>query len=148
LQAWPGRAPCTPSRSGLVRDDDGAFVLANTLSFEVVHSFNVGEALGLYYVFEWLSDMQLDYVNFEMDSKTTHDAFHSHKDDDFEFGQIISACQALFSTHFTNSWVEFTRRQTNEIAHALAGETTLLASPAIYFNLPRCINNIIFNEML
>lgn len=30
-----------------VRDDDGAFVRAKTLSFEVVHSVNVGEALGL-----------------------------------------------------------------------------------------------------
>lgn len=139
------------NRTGIgicVRDDDGAFVLAKTLSFEVVHSVNVGEALGLYYAFEWLSDMQLDHVNFETDSKITHDAFHSRKVDDSEFGQIISACQSLFSTHFTNSRVEFIRRQANEVAHALAGEATLLASPITYFNPPRCINNIIFNEML
>jgi len=45
-------------------------VLAKTLSFEVVHLVNVGEALGLHYAFEWLSDMQFDNVNFETDSKT------------------------------------------------------------------------------
>lgn len=64
--------------------------------------------------------MQLDNVDFETDSKTTHDAFHSRKDNVSEFGQIISACQSLFNTHFTNSRVEFTRRQANEVAHTLA----------------------------
>jgi hypothetical protein len=37
-----------------VRDDDGAFVLAKTISFDVVHSVHVGEALGLYHALEWL----------------------------------------------------------------------------------------------
>jgi len=40
-----------------VRDDDSAFVLAKTISFDVVHSVDVGEALGLYHVLEWPSDM-------------------------------------------------------------------------------------------
>jgi len=83
-----------------------------------------------------------------MDCKITYDAFHSQKDNISEFGHIISACQSLFSTHFTNSRVEFSRRQVNAAAHALGGEATSLASPVIYFNIPRCINNIIFNEML
>jgi ribonuclease HI len=93
-----------------VRDDDGAFVLAKTISFDVVHSVHVGEALGLYHALEWLSDMQFDIVDFETDCKTTCDAFHSHKDDVSEFGHIISACQSLFTNHFTNSRVEFIRR--------------------------------------
>jgi len=77
-------------------DDDGAFVLAKTITFEVVHSVHVGEALGLYHAMEWLSDMQLHNVDFETDSKTTHDAFHAHKDDVSEFGRIILACRSLF----------------------------------------------------
>jgi len=139
------------NRTGIgicIRGDDGAFVLAKTITFEVVHSVHVGEALGLYHAMEWLSDMQLNNVDFETDSKTTHDAFHAHKDDVSEFGHIISACRSLFNNHLTNSRVEFTRRQTNEVAHALAGEATLSTSPIIYFNAPHCINNIIFNEML
>jgi len=131
-----------------VKDDDGAFVLAKTITFNVIHSVHVGEALGLYYAMEWLSDMQLHNVDFETDSKTTHDAFHAPKDDVSEFGHIISACRSLFNNHLTNSRVEFTRRQANEVAHALAGEATLSASPIIYFNPPHCINNIIFNEMI
>jgi len=77
-----------------------------------------------------------------------HITFHAHKDDVSEFGHIISACRSLFNNHLTNSRVEFTRRQANEVAHALVGEATLSASPIIYFNPPHCINNIIFNEML
>nr|ABN06084.1 Polynucleotidyl transferase, Ribonuclease H fold [Medicago truncatula] len=131
-----------------VRDDDGAYVLAKTISFDVVHPVRVGEALGLYHALEWLSDMQFDNMDFAMDSKITYDAFNSQKDDISEFGHIISARQSLFSTHFTNSRVEFIRRQANAAAHAFAGEATSLTSPVIYFNIPRCINNIIFNEML
>jgi len=52
------------------------------------------------------------------------------------------------NNHLTNSWDEFTRRQANEVAHALAGEATLSASPIIYCNPMYCINNIMFNEML
>jgi len=131
-----------------VKDDDDAFLQAKTLSFEVVHFVNVGEALGQYYAFEWLSDKQLDNVDFETYSKTTHDAFHSRKDNVSELGQIISACQSLFITHFTNYRVEFTRRQANQVVRALVGEATLLASPVFYFNPPRCMNNNILNEML
>jgi ribonuclease HI len=92
-----------------VRDDEGAFVLAKTISFDVIHSVHVGEALGLYHAMEWLSDMLFDNVDFETDSKITHDAFHAHKDDVSEFGHIIAACQYLFTNQFTNSRVEFTR---------------------------------------
>jgi len=131
-----------------VRDDKGAFVLAKTISFDVVHSVHVGEVLGLYHAMEWLSHMLFDNVDFETDSKTTHDAFHAHKDDVSEFGHIITACQSLFTNQFTNSRVEFTKRQTNAVAHALTGEALLSVSPTVYFNTPRCINNVIFNEML
>ena len=100
-------------------------MLAKTITFNVIHSVHVGEALGLYYAMEWLSDMQLHNVDFETDSKTTHDAFHAHKNDFSEFRHIISACRSLFNNHLTNSRVEFTRRRANEVAHALAGEATL-----------------------
>jgi len=44
--------------------------------------------------------------------------------------------------------MEIVRRQANEVAHALAGETTLLASPVVYFNILKCIEPLIINEML
>jgi len=92
--------------------------------------------------------MQFDNVDFETDSKLTCDAFHTTRDDFSDFGCIISSCCTLLSSFFTNSRVEFVRRQANEVAHVLAGEATLLASPAIYFNIPECIESLIINEML
>ncbi len=92
--------------------------------------------------------MQFDNIDFELDSKITRDAFHSRKMDVTDFGSIIGACRELFSTSFTNSRVEFTRRQANAAAHALAREATSLASPNIYYDIPHCIESIIINEML
>ena len=131
-----------------VRDDDGAFVLAKTLSFSPLCSIHVGEALGLFNAIEWLSDMHMDNVDFVVDSKSANDAFHSNRLDVSEFGNIIYGCQRLFYSQFTNSRVEFNRQQANAVAHALTGEAVLSASPNIYFRIPRCINDIINNGML
>jgi len=92
--------------------------------------------------------MKFDNVDFETDSKLTCDDFHANRDDTSEFGCIISSCQSLFSSFFTNSRVEFVMRQANEVAHVLAREVTLLASPNFYFHIPNCIEPLIINEML
>jgi len=39
-------------------------------------------------------------------------------------------------------------RQANSATHALAREAVSLASPAIYYVIPSCIETIIINEML
>jgi len=130
-----------------VRDDDGATVLAKSMSFSPLCHVFVGEALGLFYALDWLSDIQMDNVDFVVDSKTTSDAFHSNRSDVSEFGHIITV-QKLFTFQFTNSRVEFNRRQANEVAHALAREAVLSPSPTIYFNIPQSMNNIIINKML
>jgi ribonuclease HI len=109
---------------------------------------DVGEALGLHSALQWLSDMQFDNVDFETDSKLTSDAFLATRTDLSEFGCNISSCRSLFSTSFSNSRVKFVRRQANAVAHALAREATSLASPAVYFDIPNCIETLIINEML
>lgn len=91
--------------------------------------------------------MLLDNVDFETDSKLTYDAFLATRNDTFEFGCIISSCRSLFSSFFSNSSVEFVRRQINEVAHALAREVALLISPAVYFDIPEYIETLIINEM-
>jgi ribonuclease HI len=131
-----------------VRDDSGTFVLAKVHQFNHIYPVAIGEALGLYHALQWMKDMQFDHVDFEVDSKITRDAFHSRTTDVSEFGNIIGACRDLFSTSFTNSRVEFIRRQANAAAHALAREATSLASPNIYYDIPFCIETIIINEML
>lgn len=87
-------------------------------------------------------------MDFETDSKLSVDAFLSDRNDTYKFGCIISSCRSLFTALFSNSRVEFVRRQANEVAHALAREPTLLASSAVYFEIPNCIKTIIINEML
>jgi len=130
-----------------LRDED-VYVLAKTMSLSLKHTIEVIEALGLFYALQWLVDMQFDNVEFLVDSKITIDAFNSNRQDVTKFGHIITTCQFFFSSYFTNSRVEFNRRQTNMIVHALAGYATLSASPTIHSDVPDCMNNIIINEML
>jgi len=127
--------------------EEATFVLAKCIPLSILHTVNVGEALGLYYALEWLSDMRFDNVDFALDSKTTVDTFNHTRPDIIEFGLVISACRSMFRSKFTNSKVEFNRRQANEVAHALTGVAALLASLTIYSIVPRCIEHLI-NEML
>ena len=131
-----------------MRDYSGAFVLAKMLQFNSIYPVEVGESLGLFHALQWMNDMKFDNIDFVVDSETTTDAFHSRRTDISEFGNIIDTCRNLFATSFTNSRVEFSRRQANAAAHALAREVTSLASPIIYYVIPCCIETIIINEML
>ena len=56
-------------------------VLAKVHQFNHIYSVAIGEALGLYHALQWMKDMQFDHVDFEVDSKITRDAFHSHTTD-------------------------------------------------------------------
>lgn len=47
-----------------VHDEDGTYVLAKTLSITPMTSTYVSEALGLFYVLQWLHDMRMDSVDF------------------------------------------------------------------------------------
>jgi len=131
-----------------IRDSDGTFVMANTVTYPCIISVDVGEASGLHSALQWLSDMQFDGVDFETDSKLTSDAFLSTRNDTCEFGSIILSFHSLFSFFFSNSWVEFLRRQANAVAHALAREATFIASPVVYYNIPNCIETLIINQMI
>ncbi|KEH21136.1 hypothetical protein MTR_8g098925 [Medicago truncatula] len=90
-----------------IRDDEGTFVLAKTVSISPMCSVAVGEALDLFHALQWLSNMQSDNVDFILDSKITTNAFNHRRIDVTKFSQVISACQSLFNTHFSNSKVEF-----------------------------------------
>jgi len=47
----------------------------------------------------------MDNVDSVVDSKTTYVAFNSEWLNVTQFGQIIAACQSMFSSHFVNSRV-------------------------------------------
>jgi len=100
----------------------------------------VGEVVRLFHAIQWLSDMQMDNIDFEVDSKI--------RKEESEFGHIIAASCSIFHSKFSNSQVEFIRRQANAVAHTLIGEATLLASPSIYYAIASCIESLIINEIL
>jgi hypothetical protein len=139
------------NRTGIgicIRDEEGIFVLAKTVRFARVYDVEVGEALGLFHAIQWTSDTRMENIDFEVDSKVTKDAFSHRREDISEFGNIVSASRSLFNSKFSNSRVEFVRRQANAVAHNLAREVTLLASPVTYYAIPNCIESLIINEML
>lgn len=74
--------------------------------------------------------------------------FHNKRVVAIEFGHIIVASTNIFASRFTNSRVEFNRRQTNLVAHALAGATTLSTSSTTYFEMTSCIDTLVINEMI
>lgn len=92
--------------------------------------------------------MQFDDVDVMLDSKITTGTFHHRRVNVTEFGRVISICLTLFNTHFSNSKVEFNRRQANEAAHTLVGDAALATSPTNYYHVAHCINSLIIYEML
>lgn len=128
--------------------DEGTFMLVKTVSLSPMCSVVVWEAPWLFHALQLLSNMQFDNVDFALDLKITTDVFHHWRVYVTKSGQVISTWESLFTTHFSNSKVEFNTRQTIEIAHILAGVAALSAGFKIYYHIPRCINSLIINEML
>jgi ribonuclease HI len=131
-----------------IRDEHGAFILAKTEWYTPRSEVHIGEALGLLSALNWVHELQLGPVDFELDSKRVVDSFHSLAQDYSEFGVIIDHCKIIFSNYYSNSSVEFVRRQANEVAHNLAKAATLSASFQILVEVPNCIEHILINEML
>jgi ribonuclease HI len=110
------------NRTGIgvcIRDDEGSFVLAKTINFSPKCSVPLGEALGLLHALQWLRDLRKDNIDFVSDSKIVTEAFHRQRPDVTEFGQVMSVIRSLFTSSFTNSRVEFNRRQANAVAFSM-----------------------------
>lgn len=69
-----------------------------------------GEALGLLSAIKWVSKLQLELVDFQLDSKVVVDTFHSTVPNRYEFGVIIELHKSSFSSFFRNSRIEFIKR--------------------------------------
>jgi len=131
-----------------IRDDEGVFVIARTECLIPKCDVHIGEALGLLTAFQWVHELQLGPIEFELDSKKMVDSFGANRHDSTEFGAIINNCKIMFNHLYENSSVEFVRRQANGVAHELAKAATLSASFHILVTPPHCIEHILINEML
>jgi len=103
---------------------------------------------GLYHAIRWIHELQLTNVDFEVDSKIVADYFNKGRGDVTEFSSIMDSSIQFCSTYLTNSHVEFIRRQTNEVAHTLAKAATSSTSFHVFHDIPTCITDLIFNEMI
>jgi hypothetical protein len=99
--------------------------------------------MGLFVALQWLRDLHLDHIDFALDSETITKAFHHHQPDISEFGQVMADARRLFSSSFTNSRVEFNRRQVNEVAHVLARVAPFSSSFTIYIDVPIVLINLL-----
>jgi ribonuclease HI len=63
----------------------------------------VGETLGLLSALDWVHNLNLGPVDFELDSKLVVDSFNSNKVDVTEFGEIIPHRIRLFSSNLATN---------------------------------------------
>ena len=124
--------------------DSGNFIKAKALWSNPACATDIGEALGLSHAIHWMQELQLTNMDFELDAKKVVDYCNGGHNDIFEFGAIIDQCKRCCFSYFENSKVEFSRRQTNGVAHTLAREVTFLTSPCIFNDVPLCIETLIF----
>jgi hypothetical protein len=73
-----------------IRDAEGIFVLAKTLNFPPKCMVPLGEAMGFFFALQWLRDLNLDHIDFALDSEIVTKAFHHHRPDITEFAQVMA----------------------------------------------------------
>ncbi|XP_045831568.1 uncharacterized protein LOC123922956 [Trifolium pratense] len=88
-----------------IRDEFGAYVLGKYEQFTPLCDVKIGEALGLLSALNWVHELNLVPVDFELDSKVVEDNLHSNKSDETELGDIIANCRRLFRNLYNNSSV-------------------------------------------
>jgi len=82
-----------------------------------------------------------------LNSKGVADSLNSQVQDDTELGSILARCRVNLSGICNNSYVEFSRREANMVAYELAKAAIYNANSHLYFDIPVCIDLLIFNEM-
>ena len=74
------------------------------------------------------------------------DSFNTHVRDDVELDSILAKCIVNLFDIYNNSCVEFSKREANVVAHNLAKAAIDNNNSHLYFDIPGCIDLLIFNE--
>ncbi|XP_075521064.1 uncharacterized protein LOC142554262 [Primulina tabacum] len=77
----------------VLRDSMGSFISARTNAIPGLVEIKEAEAMAFKEALSWVDDMGIQEVTFGSDSKVVIDAFNSRREDDSEFGILISACR-------------------------------------------------------
>ncbi|KEH18827.1 hypothetical protein MTR_8g028785 [Medicago truncatula] len=102
-----------PRRGRLKCNVDASF----SSSTNKVGVVDIGEALVLHHAIRWVHELQLQNVDFEVDSKRVADYFNQGNGDVTEFGIIMDSNRHYCSLFLPNSRVEFSRRQANRVPY-------------------------------
>jgi len=68
---------------------------------------------------QWVKDLHLLNMDFEMDSKTEVDSVYGGSNSVSNYMTIINDCRDMLATDLANSDLKFIRRQANGVAHSL-----------------------------
>jgi len=121
-----------------IRDDEGRLLLAMTLWSQPICFTENGEVMRLLHVINLVHDLHLNNVDFELDAKIVVYYFNNGNHNIRKFGTILDECKRCCNLFFTNSHVEFSRRQAIEVTYTLAREATVLTSLHIFVDVPSC----------
>ncbi|XP_045802565.1 uncharacterized protein LOC123896188 [Trifolium pratense] len=119
-----------------LRDEFGMFMGARTLWYQPVTTVAIGEVLRLLAAIDWVKELTFENVIFCEDSKEVADSLYSDERDATELGSILTRCRDDLSNFCNNSYVEFSRREANMVAHNLAKAAIYNADSHIYFDIP------------
>ncbi|AES72451.1 hypothetical protein MTR_3g090920 [Medicago truncatula] len=107
------------------------FMGAKTIWLQPIMSIDKGEALELLAAMKWVRELEFKKI-------IVYDA---------ELGSILARCRVNLSDIRNNSYVDFSKRDANMIAHNLAKATIYNDNSHLYFDIYDCIIPLNFNEM-
>jgi hypothetical protein len=131
----------------IIRDHRGHFFMAKSIQFSPLLPVLEGKAKSLLHAINWVIELGLLNVVFELDTKIVVDAVNNSKVDMTDFGSIIDQCRNLVQS-LSNSSVVFIGKKANKAASVLASVALDMTCPEVYHHVPLCISSIVFNEMI
>jgi len=75
-----------------LRDDEGRFLFARILWSQPIWSTKIGDALELLHAINWVHDLQINNIDFELDANIVVDYFNNGNHNIIEFGTILDEC--------------------------------------------------------
>ncbi|KAL8549893.1 hypothetical protein ACS0TY_008654 [Phlomoides rotata] len=116
-------------------DSNGSHVYSRTLVLPGLYAPDEGEAIGLFESLSWVSELDLQNIEIEMDAKLVVDAFNDARLDSISvFGDIIESCKQKFRA-FPHCSVRWVVREANFVTH-LAKIARNFLSPFTLVELP------------
>lgn len=97
----------------------------------------------------WVNELQLNNVDFELDSKRVRWTVFNHLQDNVSnFGDIvIDDCGYFSPLYFQNSHIDYVMRKATQLVHALAKAVIyILLVSKFFIDVLICIKQIIINK--